>query len=154
MRMFDAFAIMRQLHELAWYLTEALALPAARAVHPELRAALEGIKELTRETADALLAVDLAGRRQAIGVLLGRASELVRAGVVPGTKRRGARDRSGADLAGADLRGQGPAGRQPARGGAHRGRPQAAPTCGWRILRARTCAERISQAPTCAGHCS
>ena len=106
LRMFDAFAAMRQLHELAWYLAEALAMTAARAMHPELQTALEEIEALAREPADALPAVDMAVRREAIGALLGRASELVRAGVVPGTKRRGARDRSGADLAGADLRGR------------------------------------------------
>ncbi|MDP2349663.1 MAG: pentapeptide repeat-containing protein [Chloroflexota bacterium] len=104
-RMFDAFTVMRQLHELAWYLTEALALAAAGPVHPALRAALEGIEALTQQPADDLLAVDAAGRRLAIGALLDRASDLARAGVGPRTRRR-ALDRRGADLAGADLRGQ------------------------------------------------
>jgi uncharacterized protein YjbI with pentapeptide repeats len=104
-RLFDTFTVMRQLHELAWYLTEALALTAARPVHPELGTALEGIMALTREPADALLVVDVAGRREAIGALLDKASELARAGVAPGTRRR-ALDRRGADLAGADLRGR------------------------------------------------
>ena len=40
-RMFDAFTVMRQLHELLWYLAEALALPAGRPVHLELQRALE-----------------------------------------------------------------------------------------------------------------
>ncbi len=35
--MFDVFPVVRQLHELLWYLTEALELPAARPIHPELR---------------------------------------------------------------------------------------------------------------------
>ena len=38
--MFAVLPVMRQLHELLWYLTEALALPAARPVHDELREAL------------------------------------------------------------------------------------------------------------------
>ncbi len=100
-RMFEAFTVMRQLHELAWYLAEALALTAARAVHPELTTALEEIEALTREPADALLAADVASRRQAIGALLGRASELARAGIGPG-ETGDARDRHGADLAGID----------------------------------------------------
>ena len=104
-RMFGVFGVMRQLHELAWYLTEALALAAARPVHAELRAALNGVEGLAREPAEALLAADVAGRREAMGTLLGKASELARAGVEGGPRRR-ERDRRGADLAGADLRGQ------------------------------------------------
>jgi uncharacterized protein YjbI with pentapeptide repeats len=104
-RLFDAFAVMRQLHELAWYLVEALAMKAARPVHGELRIALEGVEALTREPADGLLAADVEGRREAIGILLGKASELVRAGAEGGPRRR-ERDRRGADLAGADLRGR------------------------------------------------
>ncbi len=104
-RVFDVFTVMRQLHELAWYLTEALALETAGPVHAELRAALDRVEALTREPADALLAADVAGRREAIGALLGDASELARATVEGGPRRRD-RDRRGADLAGADLHGQ------------------------------------------------
>jgi hypothetical protein len=104
-RMFDAFVVMRQLHELLWYVTEALALPAARPAHRELQVALEEIGALMQAPADALPGVDVAARRQATGVLLGRASELARAGVGSRTRRR-ALDRRGADLAGADMRGQ------------------------------------------------
>jgi uncharacterized protein YjbI with pentapeptide repeats len=104
-RMFDAFTALRQLHELLWYLSEARALPAARPVHLELQAAFDEIEALTREPADALLAVDVAARRESTGVLLGRASDLARAGVGPRTRRR-TLDRRGADLAGADMRGQ------------------------------------------------
>ena len=104
-RMFRVFEVMRQLHELAWDLVEALALTAARPVHAKLRAALDGVEVLTREPADALLAADVAGRREAIGALLGEASELARADV---ERRRVGRERArrGADLAGADLRGR------------------------------------------------
>jgi hypothetical protein len=34
--MFAVFGVMRQLHELLWYLTEALALEAARPLHAQL----------------------------------------------------------------------------------------------------------------------
>jgi len=70
-----------------------------------VRAALHGVEVLASESADALLAADVAGRREAIGALLGKASELARAGVEGGPRRR-ERDRRAADLAGADLRGQ------------------------------------------------
>ncbi len=104
-RMLDGFTVMRQLHELAWYLAEALALEAARPVHRELRVALDEIASLTQEPADTLPVLDVAGRRGAIGVLLGKASEMARARARPGTSR-GAPDHRGADLAGADLRGR------------------------------------------------
>jgi uncharacterized protein YjbI with pentapeptide repeats len=103
-RMFGAFTVMRQLHELAWHLTEALALETTRPAHAELRAALDEIEALTGEPAEALLTADVAGRREAVAALLGKASELARADVEGGPRRR-ERDRRGADLAGADLRG-------------------------------------------------
>jgi len=104
-RVFGVFAVMRQLHELAWYLVEALALPAARPAHAELRAALDGVEALVAEPADVLLAADVADRRAAIGALLAKASELARLDASGGPGGR-ERDRRGADLAGADLRGQ------------------------------------------------
>lgn len=104
-RMFDAFAAMRNLHELAWYLAEALAMAATRPMQPELQTALDEIEMLTEGPADGLLAVDVVARRETVGALLGKASELARAGAGPRTRRHAA-DRRGADLAGADLRGQ------------------------------------------------
>ena len=104
-RMFAVFGVMRQLHELAWYLTEALAMKAARPMHAELRTALDEVEALAGLPAEELLAADVAGRRRAIGALLGKASELAREGVEGGPRRR-ERERRGADLAGADLRGQ------------------------------------------------
>ncbi|WP_233515544.1 pentapeptide repeat-containing protein [Marinitenerispora sediminis] len=104
-QMFDVFPVMRHLHELLWYLTEALSLPAARPVHPDLRRMLDGVERLTGGTADDLLAADLPTLRSEVSALLTRVSELVRAGV-PGRRRnhRGA-DLIGARLRGADLRG-------------------------------------------------
>ncbi|HEU4422997.1 MAG TPA: pentapeptide repeat-containing protein [Pilimelia sp.] len=99
-RMFEVFAVMRQLHELLWYLAEARTLRPARPLHDELGLAFDRIDRLTRGTPEALLEVDVAARRQDVNALLLRASELVRAGA----GRRPA-DRRGADLVGADLRG-------------------------------------------------
>jgi uncharacterized protein YjbI with pentapeptide repeats len=104
-QMFDVFPVMRQLHELLWYLTEALALPQARPVHSDLRRALDDTDRLTRSSAETLAEVDVAALRHDVNALLLRTSELVRADV-PGRKknRRGA-DLIGAKLAGANLRG-------------------------------------------------
>jgi len=96
---FEVFAVVRQLHELLWYLTEALALPATRPIQAELRAALDETEALARGSAEALGKLDMAGHRLRVNELLRRASALARAA------SRGARlDRRGADLIGADLR--------------------------------------------------
>ncbi|MFB7596632.1 pentapeptide repeat-containing protein [Streptomyces sp. NPDC056160] len=104
-QMFDVFPVVRQLHELLWYLTEALTLPAARPVHADLRRLLERTEQLTLLPPDDLAALDVGAHRQEVNVLLLRTSELARA-AVPGRKkdRRGA-DLMGARLKGADLRG-------------------------------------------------
>ncbi|MEV6835599.1 pentapeptide repeat-containing protein [Streptomyces sp. NPDC051133] len=109
-RMFDVFPVVRQLHELLWYLTEALGLPAARPVHPDLRRALEETERLTRQTPEELAALDVAAHRQEVNVLLLRVSELARAAAVAGTGGKGkgrgkGKDHRGADLVGARLKG-------------------------------------------------
>ncbi|WP_055480229.1 pentapeptide repeat-containing protein [Sphaerimonospora mesophila] len=118
-RMFEVFPIMRQLHELLWYLNEALTLPAARPIHADLRRALAETERLTHDGPDLLVKLDVAAHRSEIGDLLLRASELTRAAAVPalkgeparGRKRSGGAGRArkkelrGADLIGADLRG-------------------------------------------------
>jgi hypothetical protein len=114
-RMFAAFGVMRHLHELLYYLTEALAMPRAAAVHGDLGEARDGIEALAAGTPEDLLALDVAPLRAGVGELLGRASELVRSAVPnsgggPGGRRGGRarprkRDRRGADLIGAVLTG-------------------------------------------------
>ncbi|MEU3520270.1 pentapeptide repeat-containing protein [Streptomyces sp. NPDC006654] len=104
-RMFDAFPVVRQLHELLWYLTAALDLPAARPVHGELRALLGTVEALALGTPDELAALDVAAHRREADVLLLRASELARAGIRGRRKDRRGADLMGARLRGADLRG-------------------------------------------------
>lgn len=99
--MLAAFAMMRNLHELLYYLDEALTLQPARLLREQLRDARDGIEKLASGDAHALLALDVAPLRAGVGDLLNRVSELVRAGQVA----RGKRDRRGADLVGAVLTG-------------------------------------------------
>lgn len=103
--MFAVFAVMRQLHELLKYLTEAVALPTGRPLRGELKGVLETVERLTQGSAEDLLAADVPALRERAGAALLRASETARARV-PGRRRnhRGA-DLSGARLAGAGLRG-------------------------------------------------
>ncbi len=104
-QMFEVFPIMRQLHELLWYLTEALTLQPAHPLHGQLSHALDETESLTRDSPDSLIELDLAARREGVNALLLGTSELVRAEVRhPKKDYRGA-DLIGADLKGADLRG-------------------------------------------------
>ncbi|MER6015820.1 pentapeptide repeat-containing protein [Streptomyces bluensis] len=102
-RMVDVFPVVRQLHELLRYLTEALALPAVRPVHADIRALLDETERFTRGTPRELGELDVPAHRQRVNVLLLRASELMRAGAGRRKERRGA-DLIGARLRGADLR--------------------------------------------------
>ncbi|WP_028814932.1 pentapeptide repeat-containing protein [Streptomyces flavidovirens] len=107
-QMFALLPVVRQLHELLWYLTEALELRPARALHGDLRGELTKIERLVQGSPDELLALDVAAHRQDVNALLLRTSELVRAGVTKGAKgKKGARNkaRRGADLIGANLKG-------------------------------------------------
>ncbi|MGW1558804.1 pentapeptide repeat-containing protein [Streptomyces sp. NPDC002144] len=103
--MFDVFPVVRQLHELLWYLTEALTLPAARPLHAELRRLLEETESLAGQGPDQLAALDVGAHRQTVNVLLLEASEATRAGVRGRKKDRRGADLIGARLKGADLRG-------------------------------------------------
>ncbi|NEA66503.1 pentapeptide repeat-containing protein [Streptomyces sp. SID12488] len=101
-QMFDVFPVMRQLHELLWYLTEALTLPPALPIHGELRRALDKTEHLTGGSAQELTELDMAAHRGDVNALLLRTSELVRAKVTG--RKKDKKDRRGADLIGADLR--------------------------------------------------
>lgn len=103
--MYAAFEVMRQLHELLRYLTEAAAMEPARGLREELRDALEETEALAASDADTLVEVDVAGHRAGVSDLLRRTSELVRAGVRRKRTERGGADLMGAKLKGADLKG-------------------------------------------------
>ncbi|MFE4974409.1 pentapeptide repeat-containing protein [Kitasatospora sp. NPDC056651] len=102
--MFDVFPVVRQLHELLRYLTEALTFAAAGPVHDELRQALAETDRMAGGTPEEVLALDVPAHRGRVSELLLRAGELVRAGVPHRREYRGA-DLFGANLRGADLRG-------------------------------------------------
>ncbi len=98
--MFAAFAALRPLHELLWYLSEALAAPAAAPLRAELAQSYQATEALAASPAEALARLDVPAHRGAVNGLLQRASELIRAGI-PGPRA----DHAGADLIGARRRG-------------------------------------------------
>ncbi|TDC41183.1 pentapeptide repeat-containing protein [Micromonospora sp. KC213] len=95
--MFAAFTVARPLHELLWYLTEALALTPTGALRDDLSTAIEQTRRLTAGDVDHLPAVDVDAHRAQVNPLLIRASEQAR------HEHRGP-DHRGAMLLGADLR--------------------------------------------------
>jgi uncharacterized protein YjbI with pentapeptide repeats len=98
--MFRTLPIMRQLHELLWYVRQALALDRAARLHARLRDAYEMIEALTTRPPEELLDLDVQACRERVNPLLRKASELARAEA--GGKRP---DHSGANLMGRRMRG-------------------------------------------------
>jgi len=97
--MFNTFGVMRQLHELLWYLAESQTLVASGELRDQVDSVRADVERLTQGSAADLAEVDGPGLRRATGDLLAQVSETARAG----TTRRGP-DRRGADLIEASLR--------------------------------------------------
>ncbi|KJJ42324.1 hypothetical protein UM89_07320 [Bacillus subtilis] len=111
--MFDVFPIMQQLHEMLWYLHEALSLEAAKPIHRELRTCFEKTDKLTRLSKESLLTLQVHEHRAEVNEWLLKTSELVRARarnpklpkkITRGSVLIGAKLK-GLDLRGANLRG-------------------------------------------------
>ncbi|HEU5004065.1 MAG TPA: pentapeptide repeat-containing protein [Actinomycetota bacterium] len=106
-QMFAAFGVMRQLHELLWYLTEAEALtgaealPGAELLAPRLAEAREATETMASGDAARLVALDLDAHRRGVNETLVAVSVVVR-----GARGGLGPDRRGALLMGADLRRQ------------------------------------------------
>ena len=97
-QMFDAFAVMRDLHELLWHVRAALAPPTG--LEPELREVRGDLETLAGLPAVELVAVDRPHHRRRVNELLLRVSAIVRGNGPDFTGR----DLLGHDLRGADLR--------------------------------------------------
>lgn len=106
-RMFEVFPAMRQLHELLYYLREALAFTAPHEIRGKLSAVFREVKELADSDSEAIMKTDLDKLRAEANAALAEASELARSEAarllrLPASRRKvGGR---GADLIGAKLR--------------------------------------------------
>ena len=108
--MFAAFAVLRQLHELLWYLAEALALNAGDPPPGVLDEAFSATERMTHSGPAELAAIDVDAHRGTVNSLLLRASARARERAKPAGPGHAGRnlhraELRGADLAGADLRG-------------------------------------------------
>jgi uncharacterized protein YjbI with pentapeptide repeats len=105
-QMFDVFLIIRQLHELLWFLTEALTLQPARSLFNEICHELEETENRTHLSADLIIKLDLESHWSKVNELLIKVSELVRDDVRRGRNPAGRQKafRRRTNLIGADLR--------------------------------------------------
>jgi hypothetical protein len=99
--MFAVLPVMRQLHELLWYLAEARELADA----DDVRALEEEVASATRLGPGELTALDVGGLSARVGEVLARVSATVRGRLASRAPDRTRGDLVGARLAGADLRG-------------------------------------------------
>lgn len=105
--MFEVFIIMRQLHEMLWYLTEAFLLQADNNMKNQINSKIEEIEKLTHLSAEAIIKLDLITIRVGVNALLFKTSQFVR-------KKAGGNEKNslkgkktivgGLNLMGADLR--------------------------------------------------
>lgn len=84
--MFDVFLVMRQLHEITWYLTESLSLTQTAPIKEDIREAIYETQQITQSTPHVLMEFNLSGHRAKINVLLKQASKLVRSELSCGNK--------------------------------------------------------------------
>jgi uncharacterized protein YjbI with pentapeptide repeats len=107
-QMFEVFPIMRLLHELLWYLTEAQTLQYADPIHDALSKSLIETERLTQLSPESLMQLDVATHRSDVNALLLRTSELVRTEALRQQKKSSGAQKTncrGADFIGANLNG-------------------------------------------------
>ncbi|WML33660.1 pentapeptide repeat-containing protein [Clostridium sp. OS1-26] len=76
--MFEVFLIMRQLHEMLWYLAEAFTLQSDLNIKDEISSMLSETERLTHLSPSSLVALDVVAHRIKVNSLLSQTSELVR----------------------------------------------------------------------------
>ncbi|ATP39538.1 hypothetical protein CSE16_05435 [Solibacillus sp. R5-41] len=106
--MFNVFPIMQQLHEMLYYLYEALNLKEALPLYKDLQNAVEETAQLTNLSPQLLLQLNIPTYRESINKLLLQTSERVRATIKNNknpAKQMKRTDFIGAKLRGTDLRG-------------------------------------------------
>lgn len=104
-QMFETFLIMRQLHEMLWYLTQAFTLEATDIIKDDLYLMMKQTEQLTNLEPDSLMKLDIDAHRTKVNLLLRQVSERVRAKVCQNNKASGKKNLAkGFSFIGADLR--------------------------------------------------
>ncbi len=103
--MFDVLPRMQQLHEMLYYLNEALCQEEAESIYIDLRAAIEETESLTNLHSESILSLDIPAHRMKVNELLLRTSELVRAKItLKKSQKKYSKIGRGSDLIAAKLR--------------------------------------------------
>ncbi len=103
--MFKVFPIMQQLHEMLYYLEEALQLHATKEIRQELETIFQKTSRLTELKPQELMEINIPETRVIVNALLVKTSELLRQKIIveKGERSKG-RKKKGSDLIGANLR--------------------------------------------------
>ncbi|MEH7224441.1 pentapeptide repeat-containing protein [Bacillus sp. JJ1566] len=101
--MFEVFPLVQQLHEILWYLNQALCLEETKSFHSSLQDKYNETLKLTEKTPEEILKFDIVVHRSTVNELLLKTSEVYRKDIAKNMKR--GLDYVGANLKGADLQG-------------------------------------------------
>ncbi|EHJ01110.1 pentapeptide repeat protein [Clostridium sp. DL-VIII] len=104
--MFEVFLIMRQLHEMLWYLSEAFRIQSNDIIQNKLDDLIKEIENVTNQNPDSLMQFDIEAYRDRVNLLLHKTSETVRTKALNGQRSTLRRKKiaSRLDCFGADLR--------------------------------------------------
>jgi uncharacterized protein YjbI with pentapeptide repeats len=106
-QMFDVFLVMKQLHEMLWYLNQAYILQRDPVVKEDIKSLLESTNQLTLLQVEELLALDLESHRLKVNQNLKLTSEHIRS-KASGDRNKGMKNKPGStdrkNYFGADLR--------------------------------------------------
>ncbi|RII35831.1 pentapeptide repeat-containing protein [Clostridium chromiireducens] len=106
-QMCEVFLVMRQLHEMLWYLTEAFSVQTNSLIHEEIRKLISETEKLTFLDAASLMNIDIEAHRNVVNSMLQEISEMVRSKMISGQKNTLKRKKTIAgrlNLFGVDLR--------------------------------------------------
>lgn len=101
--MFEVFPVIQQLHEMLWYLNEALTFEAAQPIRDDLLGSLDETERFTMQSPEDIMKINVSKHRAKVNDLLIRTSELVRTRAL--NKKNQKKNSRGTDLVGANLRG-------------------------------------------------
>lgn len=76
--MFEVFVIMRQLHEMLWYLGDALTFVSNKNIKDQLNSRIQEIEQLTKLDANSIMNIDIEKYRTKVNSILRIANEIVK----------------------------------------------------------------------------
>lgn len=77
-QMFEVFVIMRQLHEMLWYLGDALTFVSNKNIKDQLNSRIQEIEQLTKLDANSIMNIDIEKYRTKVNSILRIANEIVK----------------------------------------------------------------------------